>query len=458
MTAAAREAAVAREPRAPGAGRYSLVAIVLHWLIAAGIVLQVTLSLRMQGPNTPLHFAVTQLHKSVGITILMLSLVRLGWRLANPPAPLPVAMPAWERGLARVVHVGFYVVIIAMPLTGWLMVSASRIQIPTLLYGLVPWPSVPGVAHLAAPAKAFWHEVGETGHATIAYLIYVLLAVHVAGALKHQLFSSDEPVLARMAPGARAGRWLEPRLALIIAAVLGVIAFGWLVTPPTPGMSPRPHAPAALAPAEPAAVRSLAPGPSAAAPHETAAAPHETAAAPAPAAPGLAAPPAAAPVRWIVEPGSTLGFRTAWSGQPLTGRFETWRADILFSPDALDRSRVTVTIDVASADTGDRQRDAALSTDDWFGAAAHPQAVFEARRFQKTGEDRFLAHGRLTLRGVSRPIDLPFRLHIVGDRAEVSGVTSLDRTVFGVGQGEWQSTDQIPAKVSVTVNLKARRG
>jgi polyisoprenoid-binding protein YceI len=163
-------------------------------------------------------------------------------------------------------------------------------------------------------------------------------------------------------------------------------------------------------------------------------------------------------VRWAVLPGSSLTFATAWSGQPLTGRFDKWRADILFSPEALDRSKVAVTIDVASVDTGDQQRDAALPTDDWLDAAAHPQAVFTAQRFVKAGPERYVAHGRLTLRGVSRPVDLSFRLHITGDKAEARGVTSLDRTAFGVGQGEWQSTDQIPAKVTVSVDLKAKRG
>ena len=107
--------------------------------------------------------------------------------------------------------------------------------------------------------------------------------------------------------------------------------------------------------------------------------------------------------------------------------------------------------------TGDAQRDATLPSGDWFDAAGHPKATFTATSFTRTAEGRFTAHGRLTLRGVSRPLDLPFRLKIDGDRAEVRGVTSLDRTAFGVGQGEWTSTDQIPAKVTVEIDRKARR-
>lgn len=422
------------EPEAADGSRYSDVAIVLHWLIAAAIGLQLVLGNRIGGPDTPEVFALTQLHKSVGITILLLSLARLAWRLVNPPPPMPATMARWEAWLARGAHVGFYVIMIGMPLTGWLMVSASRIEIPTLLYGTVPWPDMPGIAHLAPAAKKAAHRFAIESHELLAYFAYGLIGLHVAGALKHQLFSRDEPVLARMAPGAQAGRWLDPRLIAIAAAFAGVIGFGFWVQPPPPAMA--------------------APTPSAA--PETVAAPEPAAPPPTAAAPVAAAQPSG-PVRWTVQPGSTLGFESAWSGQPLTGRFDKWRADILFSPDALAKSKVTVVIDVASVKTGDAQRDAALPGDDWFAAGAHPQAVFSANRFENTGADRYVAHGTLTLRGVSKPQDLAFRLTIQGDQATVSGTASLDRTAFGVGQGDFAGADQIPGKVAVKVALKARR-
>src|SRR5438445_399562 len=175
----------AKGPSGASAARYSTVAILLHWTIALAIVLQIILSGRMDGPHTPETFAVTQLHKSIGISILLLSLVRLGWRLINPPPPEPAALAPWERRLSAATHWSFYVIMIAK-------------------------------------------------------LIYVLLALHVAGALKHQLFSRNEPVLSRMAPGAVSGRWLEPRVFVIAAALLGVIAFGRLVQPPRPAAGPPP--------------------------------------------------------------------------------------------------------------------------------------------------------------------------------------------------------------------------
>jgi cytochrome b561/polyisoprenoid-binding protein YceI len=416
-----------------GGARYAAVAIILHWTIALAIVLQIILAGRMEGPLTPTSFAVTQLHKSIGITILLLTLARIAWRRARRPPPMPATLPRWEARLAKAVHAGFYLVMIGMPLTGWLMVSASRRTIPTVLYGLVPWPNLPGLADLAPASKRIWHMIGEQGHGVIAKLIYVLLALHVAGALKHQLFSRDEPVLGRMAPGAVAGRWWEPRIFIIAAAFLAVIAGGKLLTPPLPQMAPAAAAATQPAPAPPAASPALAP------------------------AARPAAAPASGPVAWKVARGSELTFATAWSGQALEGRFEHWTADILFSPDALDRSRVTVRIDVASARTGDEQRDASLPAPDWFDAANHPRAVFTAARFERLGGDRYMAHGTLSLRGVTKPLDLPFRLAIDGDVAKASGETSLDRLAFGVGQGEFAATDQVPAKVAVRIHLTAMR-
>ncbi len=419
--------------------RYALGAIVLHWTIAVLIVLQVVLSGRMDG-RTPEAFAVTQLHKSVGITVLLLSLARLGWRLAHPPPPEPASLSAWERRLAKGVHWGFYVVMLGMPLTGWIMVSASRIAVPTLLYGVIPWPNVPGLEGLPAASKHAWHEVAEQSHGLIIKFGYALLALHVAGALKHQLFSRHEPILPRMAPGARTGRWAEPWLLAILVGFVAVVAFGRTVQPPLPATAPRPQGVAAQPAPQPAP--------------EPTPPPQIGAAAAPPSAPADKPP---GPSAWRVLPGSTLGFATAWSGQAIEGRFDRWRADIRFSPEALKDSRVTVSVDLTSVNTGDEQRDASLPSEDWFDAAEHPKATFTATRFEKTGDGRYVAHGKLNLRGVSRPLDLPFRLKITGDRAQVSGVTSLDRTAFGVGQGEWQSTDQIPAKVSVKVSLNAAR-
>ena len=424
--------------------RYTTVAIVIHWLIAAAIIFQIILGWRMgDGPKGPTTYALFQLHKSIGITILLLSLLRLAWKLINHAPPPPTEQPLWEQIAAKVVHVGFYVIMIGLPLTGWLIVSTSRVPIPTLLFGAIPWPHIPGLPELAAGPKHVWHQAGELGHGALVKTTYVLLALHLGAVAKHQILDRDA-VFGHMAPGARPG-WKEPRLWLAAAGFAAVVAAGYLYMPAAKAKPAAPATPSATA-SEPAA----SPPPAAAA-------------SPVEAAPPAAAEPAAPasalkdPVVWTVQKGSTLGFTATWSENAIEGRFKTWTADILFSPEALDRSKLTVAVDVGSADTGDAQRDQSLPSGDFFDTAEHPKATFTAAKFRKTGEGKFVADGTLDLRGVKKPLSLPFSLKIDGDTATASGVTTLDRTTFGVGQGEWASTDQIAAKVKVSFRLTAKR-
>lgn len=422
--------------------RYTTVAIVVHWLIAAALIFQVILGWRMgDGPKGPSTFAMVQLHKSIGITILLLSLFRLGWKLTHKSPPSPAGQPRWEKIASHVVHVGFYVIMIGLPLTGWIMVSASRTPIPTLLYGSIPWPHLPLIPELAAGAKQAWREFGDIGHGVLVKTTYLLLALHLGAVAKHQILDKDE-VLGHMAPGARPG-WKEPRAWLAAAGLIAVIAAGYLYTP---AVKAKPVAPA---PVEEPVEAPTAPTP-AAPTSEAAPATTET-------APPVEESPLKDPVAWTVQKGATLAFTADWSGSAIEGRFTRWTADILFSPEALDRSKLTVSIDMASAATGDDQRDQSLPSGDFFDTAAHPKATFTASKFRKTGEGKFVADGTLDLRGAKKPLSLPFSLKIDGDTATARGVTSLDRTTFGVGQGEWASTDQIAGKVQVSFSLVAKR-
>ena len=425
--------------------RYTTVAIVLHWLIAAAIIFQVIVGWRMgDGPKgSPTTFALFQLHKSIGFTILLLSLARLAWRLVNPAPLAPAGQPKWERLAAKAVHVGFYVIMIGLPLTGWILVSTSRVVVPTLWWGVIPWPHLPGLPELAAGPKHAWHEVGEIGHGVLVKLTYLLLALHLGAVAKHQVLDKDE-VFPNMAPGARPGL-KEPRLWLAAAGFAAVVAAGYLFTPTVKVAQPvTPPAPVEAVPAQPAALPPVAePAPAAAAPEAA-----ETAA---------ATPALKDPVAWAVQKGSSLTFSATWSGNAIEGRFNRWTADILFSPEALDRSKLTVAVDMASASTGDVQRDQSLPSGDFFDTAEHPKATFTASKFRKTGEGKYVADGTLDLRGVKKPLSLPFTLKIDGDTATARGVTTLDRTVFGVGQGEWASTDQIAAGVKVSFSLTAKR-
>ena len=141
----------------------------------------------------------------------------------------------------------------------------------------------------------------------------------------------------------------------------------------------------------------------------------------------------------------------------MDGAFGRWRAAIRFSPAQLAKSTIRVTVDLASADTGDGQRDDSLKGSDFFNISAHPNAVFTARDIRHRGGDRYEARGTLDLRGISKPATVRFTLRIDGDRARVAGTARIDRTAFGVGQGEWAATDAIAAGVDVDFSFSATR-
>jgi cytochrome b561 len=175
------------EPR----NRYSAVSLTLHWLIALMVVAQVLLIMAHDATEGPLSREFVQIHKSVGLTILVLTLVRIGWRLANPAIPLPDHMKRWQKILARVTHVGFYVMLLAMPLVGWAASSAGGREI--IWFGLFEWPLLPiGGGRETARDLMDIHELG-------AKVVYILIFLHIAGALKHQFFDRDN-VLHRMIP------------------------------------------------------------------------------------------------------------------------------------------------------------------------------------------------------------------------------------------------------------------
>ncbi len=182
--------------------RYSAVAIVLHWTIAALILTNLYLGLTFDGKHGMALFRALQLHKSLGLTVLLLSLVRLTWRLTHKAPPLPGHMPAWEKFGAQAAHWGLYALMVAIPLTGWAIVSASPTNIPTLLYNKVPWPHLGFIHDMAMPArKALEEQFGET-HELLAFATIGLLVLHIGAALKHQFFDKDE-VLSHMLPFVR---------------------------------------------------------------------------------------------------------------------------------------------------------------------------------------------------------------------------------------------------------------
>jgi cytochrome b561/polyisoprenoid-binding protein YceI len=437
---------VIAEPASDASIRYSKVAIFLHWLIAAAFAFQIGLGWQLEGPNSPQIFAAYQLHKSIGITILLLTLARLAWRLTHRPPALP-DLPTIERVAASAVHILFYILLICLPLSGWLVVSSSKVEIPTFLYGTIPWPHLPGVGGLGAAAKAGVNDAAGAAHEVMVWIALAAIVLHILGALKHQLFERGD-FLARMAP-VSTGRKLGGIALLIVVVFVGVMSVGRTIRL-------APIAPIALAPAP-----ASAPAPVAAPPAEAPTAPPADVAAPVetPTEPAADVETAAiVPSKWTVRmASSSIAFRSKWSQGPIDGSFGKWRADIAFDPKALAASTAIVTIDMASVTAADSEQASDLPGTDWFAVATHPTAVWKTKSFRHTGGDNYVAAGTLTLRGVSKPLAIAFTLTIKNDVATMTGSTKIDRTLFGVGQGEWAVTTDVPALVSVAIAIKADR-
>lgn len=172
--------------------RYTGVAIALHWTIAAMIL--VNLALGLFHDALPDRWRVMPVHKALGITVLILSLVRLGWRLTNPPPPLPRNMSRWERQAATLTHRAFYALLIVLPLSGWIMSSGGNPPRPLDWFGLFPLP------HL--PVDRATTGIGRAAHGPLGYLMTALVGLHVAGALRHH-FVRHDGLLGRMLPRAR---------------------------------------------------------------------------------------------------------------------------------------------------------------------------------------------------------------------------------------------------------------
>jgi cytochrome b561 len=172
--------------------RYSAGAIAFHWVIAALVLFNLWLGLF--GDSLPRDWKVMPVHKSVGITVLVLTLGRIAWRLTHKPPRLPPAMPGWEKAAAKAAHFAFYALLLILPLTGWLMSSNPERPRPVRWFFLFDLPVLPATPGLAGAAQQTHELLGVT----MAFLV----VLHVAAALRHHFVLHDR-VVARMLPWAR---------------------------------------------------------------------------------------------------------------------------------------------------------------------------------------------------------------------------------------------------------------
>lgn len=160
---------------------------------------------------------------------------------------------------------------------------------------------------------------------------------------------------------------------------------------------------------------------------------------------------------WTADPAaSKLGFVAEYSEGPIDGRFNRFQPDIRFDAADLANARFEVEIDLASVSTGDEEWDGYLVGGSFFNVGSFPKAHYRAERFEAR-DGSYVAHGTLELRGVQQPVELVFTFEADGDNATLRGNAQLDRTAFGVGEGDWADPDTIAHAVKVETELKLSR-
>lgn len=178
--------------------RYSKTAMLLHWLIAGALAFQYGLGEALEHATRATKLDIAQFHKTIGITILLLTLLRIAVR-AFKPRPAPLGDAGWAQKLASIAHLGLYAFMLFAPLTGWLAASTGRFVFPISIWGLFDFPAFPFLGGMEEAARHNLHEFAEAVHGAIAKIGMLLFLLHVAGALRHQ-FAKKEPLIERMVP------------------------------------------------------------------------------------------------------------------------------------------------------------------------------------------------------------------------------------------------------------------
>jgi cytochrome b561/polyisoprenoid-binding protein YceI len=345
---------------------YGSAAKALHWTVALFIFVLFPLGWVMDDFTGLIKFKAFNLHKSLGLTVLALMALRTAWRLAKPAPEMPPFLPELQRKAARAVHALLYLIIFAMTITGWAMISAS--DKPSIFFQLARIPLLPWLSDLPAGDKKAYLELFENAHGFLAYALLALVALHVAAALYHGV--RKDGILSTMMPG-----WRKAQAGLSIFMLAAAPAALYLLSAQDASAS-----------------------------------------------------------EWSVKPGqSQISFEATGGGYTTRGTFARYRAEIEFDPDLPEETSIKVLLDMNSAATGTADADATLKSADFLNPAQFPAAQFVAKGAKPDGEGRYILNGALTLKGVTKPIALPFLIDINSGTAKVSAETKINRLDFGVG-------------------------
>ena len=331
-------------------------------------------------------------------------------------------MPAWERTAAKLTHWAFYGLMIGIPLSGWIYVSAQwrgdiPLNVPTLWFGLFEVPHLFGLNEAANATRQLLANLSMEAHEALAFSTEGLLGLHVAAALKHHFINHDD-VLSHMIPALeKPGTEPSPinrgrRLVLIVGlsfiplAALAILASLFLDNGKT---------------TQSKAIENTAQS------------------------------------QWQINPAnSTIRFSGSHAGTAFQGEFSRWQIDIQFDPENPANGSITASIDTASASDGIPLHDETLPLEEWFNVEQHPTAAVRSTSILRISAATYKVDGILSIKGHEVPLS-NFDMQIEGPLMQLSGSVTLNRADIDLGmesdpQGEW-----VALNIPVTLQLEAIR-
>ena len=391
---------------------YHPVSRTLHWAVAGMVVLQFVLARLAenaeQTDSTLRQLALLANHKSVGMTILVLVAVRLLWRRKAPPPALPPTMDRWQVLASRISHWTLYGLLLLLPISGWLMSSASAYS--------VSWFNLLQLPDLVAPNDAL-EETLERIHETLAVTLLIVAGIHVLAAIKHAVIDKDG-VLSGMSS--------------TLSITLGALILGagiWTLGTAGGGS---PGAAQAIPTAGSHSLGDVSGG-----------------------APVAAAGNSQLPEWQIDYADSYIRFTGDQAGASFDGEWQDWSASMRFDAEQLDDSVFDVTIRTVAVETGDDDRDSTIVGAEWFDTANYPEAHYRTSSFTALGNVGFTAEGQLLVKDSAADVALEFTVRREGERRVLMGFARIERLALGLGTGEWEDTTWVSNEVTVSVRVAA---
>jgi cytochrome b561 len=386
--------------------RYTSVAISLHWLIAILLIGLIAVGKYMNEleETDHLRFELIQWHKSFGILVLLLIIFRIGWRIFHKPPRLSSKMPRWEKFAASSTHVFLYLLMLIIPISGWVMVSASPLNLTTELFGAVTWPHLPLEAAdgFSASDRETIAGVSHQAHHLLANGLLLLVLLHIAAALRHQFLLKDN-LLSRMWVSDEHRRHADLSHALLpgilLAGAVALYLWNKAETQETTSNAETQNSLTQNSPIQNSLTQN-----------------------------SIAAESVDKAVTVVPD---TVGFTAVQMGEPVNGKFESVSIELKIAEDA-GMSVLNATVETATVNTGDGQIDSTVATADWFASEQYPLAEFRSTKFEAAADTgNYSVTGDLTIRDNTRQINFL----LITTEGSASGEFSINRADFGIGTG-----------------------